>query len=232
MRRVLLALLVLLGLLVAADRGGLLLAERVVARQLQRSADLPASPEVDLGGGLFLPQLLRGRYPQVEVRAVRVPAGEVQVAELDVVLRGVRLPLADLVRGVRSLPVDQVRAEALVDYAALSRAAGEGLSVGPGDESRVRVTGRARVLGQDLSVAALSRVELAGQAVRVTPEQYETGLGLADAVVTRALGGRFDVVVPLERLPLGLQLDRLRVTRRGVVASASAQDAVLGPAVA
>ena len=50
----------------------------------------------------------------------------------------------------------------------------------------------------------------------VTAESFEVGNDLANDLVTRALRGRFDLRVPVDGLPYGLQVDGVRVRPEGL----------------
>jgi hypothetical protein len=223
-------LVVLLALLLVADRVGAEVASRAVAEQARTSGGLSATPEVDIAGFPFLTQALSGRYDEVTVRASDVPAGEVRLSAFEAVLTGVEVPLRDALSGsIDSVPVSGLVAEAVVGYDELTRRSGNRqLIVAPGGGDRVRVTGRVEVLGQTLSASAVSRVEVDGQALRVTAESYEVGNATADALLTRALGDRLDLRVPIEGLPYGLQVRGLEVRAGGVVVLAGAGPTVLG----
>ncbi len=230
MRRSLVALVVLLALVLVVDRAGAALAARAVAEQARAGAGLRAAPEVSIGGFPFLTQALAGRYDRVTVTASDVPAGELEVAGFEATLTGVEVPLRDALSGaVTEVPVSGVRARVLVAYEELTRRSGDrSLTVRPAGD-RVRVTGRVEVLGQRLSASAVSRVTVDGGALVVTAESYEVGNRTADALLTRALGGRLDLRVPVEDLPYGLQVSGVEVTVDGVAVGATAGPTVLGP---
>lgn len=228
--RKLLGLVLLLGLLLVADRAGAAFAARAVAQQAQVEAGLTAEPEVQIGGFPFLTQALAGRYDRVTVRATDVPAGEVRVSGFEAELTGVQVPLGDALSGsVTDVPVSGVRARALLAYDELTRRSGDRrLTVAPAGPGRVRVTGSVQVLGQTLVAAAISRVEVSGGALIVTAESYEVGDKTADALLTRALGDRLDLRVPVEGLPYGLEVTGIEVQESGVVVLADAGPTVLG----
>jgi hypothetical protein len=221
-------LVVLLGLLLVADRAGAAVASRAVAAQVQASAGLPAEPEVDIPGFPFLTQALAGRYERVEVEAVGVPTGELTLSRLDATLTGVRVPLSEVLSGsVADVPVERVQARALVGYDELVRLSGDRrLSLAPSGD-RLRVTGSLEVLGQTLSATAVSRVEVVEGDLRVVAESYEVGDAAADDLVTRALGDRFDLRIPVTGLPYGLRLTDVQVDPSGLVVRATATDVVL-----
>lgn len=228
MRKSLLLLVFLAVLLVVADRSAAALGERALARELQATADLPEPPEVSVTGFPFLTQALRGRYDRVEVRAERVPAADTTLTDLDAVLTGLRVPLSDVLSdSVEQVPVERLEARVLLSYDDLSRRSQDrDLTVAPAGD-RVRVTGRVRVVGQDLQASAVSTVALEDGEVVVTAESFEVGNGTADRLLTRALRGRFDLSVPVGGLPYGLQVQAVQVTPQGIAAQAVADDTVL-----
>ena len=228
MKRLLVVVLVLLVLLLVADRVGAALAGRAIAAELQRSAVLPEQPAVTVEGFPFLTQALRGRYRSIEVEAADVPAEQVTLRALSARLTGVRVPLSEALAGqVSAVPVERVEARVLLGYDDLGRRSGDReLTVSPAGD-RLRVRGSVRALGQDLVGTAVSRVEVDGDEVVVTAESYEVGNATASALLTRALAGRFDYRFRLSGLPYGLQVTGVQVRPDGLSVTAVATDTVL-----
>jgi hypothetical protein len=228
-RLALLLLLVVVTLAAAAELLGPGVAERTLAARVQEAASLSAPPEVEVRGRPFLSQVVRGSYEDVVVRAARVPAGEVYVRSVVVQLTDVQVPLrAVLERSVDEVPVGRVGTRAVLGYDDLTAVvADRGLRVSEAESGLVRVTGGVDVLGRRLEAAAVSRPVLDGRTLVITAERFEVGSGLADDLLTRALGDRLDVRVELAPLPYGLQLRSLRAGPSGVVLEAQAVDTVL-----
>ncbi|MCW2713221.1 MAG: hypothetical protein JWN88_268 [Frankiales bacterium] len=228
MRRLLVVLLVLFALVAFADRVGAVVAGRAVAAQLQSSGSLSVRPEVEVRGIPFLTQAVAGRYEDVRVRATDVPVGETTVRELTAMLSGVRAPLEQAISG--SLPevrVDQVQAQALLSYEALSLRSGERALTLSAEGERVRVRGSVRVGGVSLEAEALSAVELRGDVLVVTAQELKVGDERVDRAIERALQGRLDLRVPVSGLPYGLRLTDVRIDPDGIRLQASARDTVL-----
>jgi LmeA-like phospholipid-binding len=227
-RRLLAALLVLAVLLLLADRGSALVAERLIAARAQDSADLQASPSVDVGGFPFLTQVLAGRYDDVRLRA-RGPVAGTPVDRLDVRVTGARVPLRTLSSGgPRSVPVDGLRATVLLSYAALSQQVGRGLRVSAAGD-RLRVEGTVEVLGRTLRATATSSVRLADGRVQVRAQEFSSGSDVVDRLLDGALGDRFDLDVPVPALPYGLRLSGLEVQQDGLLLTAASGPTVLTP---
>jgi hypothetical protein len=226
---------VLLVLLVAADRGGVAVAERMLADELQRSGGLPSRPEVDVGGVPFLTQALEGRYDRIDVVARDVPAGEVagapvELSRLAATLRGARVPLGGALSGaVTSVPVDRVDAGALLPFSVLQRSTDVGDLTVAAEGDRLRLRGSVEVFGRDLAGSALSRIAVQDGAVVVTAESVDVGNDVASRLISRALEGRFDLRIPLGGLPYGLRVDRVTVQPDGLAVTAGAVDTVLSP---
>ena len=229
MRRLAIVVVVLAGLLVAADRVAATLAASAVEEQVVASTSL-ASADVSIGGFPFLTQAIGGRYDSVSVVATGVAAGGVTLDRLDTTLTGVSVPLSEVLSGsVSEVPVASVRAVALVSYAELSRRSGDRrLTVAP-EGDRLRVTGSVSVLGQTVTASALSSVRVDGGAIVVTAESYSVGNAAASEAISRALGGRLDLRIPVTGLPYGLQVSGVTVVPEGVEVAAAAGATVLSP---
>lgn len=229
MKRLLVTLVVLAGLLAVADRVAASVASNAVADQVVASSSL-ASADVAIGGFPFLAQAISGRYDSVSVVARGVAAGEVTVDRLDATLTGLEVPLSEALSGsVSEVPVESVRATALVAYGELARRSGDRqLTVAPAGD-RLKVTGSVSVLGQTVTASALSSVRVEGGAIVVTAESYSVGDAAASEAISRALGGRFDLRIPVTGLPYGLQVSGVGVAPDGVSVTAAAGATVLRP---
>ena len=228
MRRLTVVLLVLVALIAAADRIGAVVAGRAIATELQSAVPLSARPEAEVRGIPFLTQALAGRYEDVRVKAVDVPAGELTVRELTAELSGVRAPLKEAVSGsLTEVLVDRVDARALLAYDALSRRSGERQLTLSAEGDALRVRGSVRVAGQTFAAEALSQITLDGDVLVITAEQVRVGDQRVDRAIERALQGRLDFRVPVSGLPYGLSLTGVAVEPDGIRLTAAARDTVL-----
>ncbi|HEV8560839.1 MAG TPA: DUF2993 domain-containing protein [Actinophytocola sp.] len=99
-RRVVIGLLVLIGLLVAADFGAAAIAEHEVSKRARTQFGLDDDPSVTIHGFSFLLQAVSGEYDDVEVKATGVPVkNALRDVEVHVDLRGAKAPLGDLLSG-------------------------------------------------------------------------------------------------------------------------------------
>lgn len=227
MRRLLTAAVVLLVLLVAADRIGVVVASRVLASKLRTSAALDTDPSVRIRGFPFLTQALNGRYDRLDVETGALRRGGVRLSSLDVSLHGVRVPLSQALSGdVKAVPVEGLTASAVVTYADVARVGDlAGISVAPAG-SQVMVTARLTVLGQSVTATASSSVRLSGRTIVITAQKV-TVLGQTNPLLNAALAGRLDLRVPIGVLPYGLGLTGVDVTAAGLVLAARSGPTVL-----
>ena len=96
MRRLIIIVLVLVGVLVAADFGAAALAESAVSRQMRGELGLVDDPSVRINGFPFLTQAIAGTYPSVDVDATRIPYGSFKELEINARLHDVSAPLSML----------------------------------------------------------------------------------------------------------------------------------------
>ncbi len=225
MKKLLVFVVVLLALLVAADRVAAYVAAQQVAGKVRTSAMLAADPKVKIAGFPFLTQAFAGRYDRIDVTADDVDRGGVRLTHFTTSLYGVQLPLSDAIGGrVQSIPVDRLTAEAVVGYVDLKSGSRMLVFTPAGD--RVKVAGSITVLGQDLSASAISTVSLDGNDLVLTPHSVSAA-GQSSNLVGDAIRGAFRVRVPIGRLPYGLKLTGVRATPGGVVVSARSGPTVL-----
>src|SRR5215467_7109651 len=96
MRKLLIALAILVVLLIAIDRIWLVLAEDQIASRIATAYNLPADPGVSITGFPFLTQVLTGNYQQIDVTADQVQANGATLHDLNVHLTGVHATISQL----------------------------------------------------------------------------------------------------------------------------------------
>lgn len=226
MRRLVVTLLVLAGLLVVADRAALAAAESQLAAEVQREEKLAQRPTIDLIGFPFLTQAVGGKYDggRLEVRNLRTE--KLRVNRLVIDLRDVEVPLTDLVSGnVHAVPVGVVSGVAMVSYADLAAATGvPGLKIGAKGD-KLELTFAVEQFGTSTPVIATARIGVADQAVRITWVQIQ-GAALPEELTSAALA-QVQSNLAFGVLPYGLKVSDVRVAETGVEVSAHARNAVL-----
>lgn len=134
MRRLVVSLLVVVALLVVADRVSLWAAQRDVAKRLQADAHLHATPKVEIHGFPFLTQLIGGDYHDVDIRMSGLDAGALPVDTLAVHLQGAHISIGDVLSQDRSrIHVDKATAHLLLKLVDLPQSGVTSVSVSGAD---------------------------------------------------------------------------------------------------
>ncbi|MCZ2827857.1 DUF2993 domain-containing protein [Modestobacter sp. VKM Ac-2986] len=220
-------LLLVVGLLVVVDRVGVGIAEDRVAEQVAQRGGLTAPPEVEIAGFPFLTQALGGEYDDVRLRLTAEELGQPAGTSADVSLRGVHVPLSDVVSGsVQQIPVDRVEGTATLSYALLAQQL-DGETTLAQDGQGIRVTRQVEVLGVRLPLSATGTVRLEDGDVVVDVGEASAGaLDVPDAVLDQA-ADLLDLRYRVPALPFGLQLTSAVPAAGGVDVRVEATDTVL-----
>lgn len=194
-------LLVLLGLVVAADRIAAAYAENRIATEIQKEG-FGSRPDVTIYGFPFLTQVLDRRFPHARMTAHDVREGPLTISRIDGDAHDVRVD-----SGFRKGTIGRVDGTATIAFGDLAKAAGQPdlkfAAAGP-DKVRADV---------DLGIASGTMIwqvtKVGRDRIRVHPLSAE-GFSLAD------LGEDLDFTVPVGGLPLGLTFQSLSVSAKGV----------------
>lgn len=223
-----LALVVVLGtaaLLWAADGLARIGAQSLLARAVQQQTGTEQLPTVRVHGALFLPQVVRGRYTDVQVDLASVGSGPLRLSDVHADLRDVRLPFHDvLVRDVHQVRIAHATEDATLTWDDLnrylrltSRPVTVAPAVRPGE---VRLTGSIRVLGRPVAATAAATLAADTGGIAVRPTQVESDVPGVDRATRLLLAQRFTVLIPLQALPFGQQVTAITVRPDGLHISA------------
>jgi hypothetical protein len=228
MRRLITTVVVLIALLVLADRLGVLYAEHRVAVTLRNTENLGTSPTVKIHGFPFLTQLLRERFTDVEVIVNGFTrAGAVDFGRVDVHLHDARVSVGDVLAGGGTrVPVKRVDGTATIGYDAMNRAH-HGLSFSYAGSNTIRVSGAVSISGRTVDAAGTGRMVLEANRLLVLVDSVTvTGnviAGASDAAVRSA----FSVRTALPTLPFHFTLRSVRATSAGIEVAGSADNVTL-----
>jgi hypothetical protein len=255
MRRLVIALVVLVGLFVAVDFGSAALAESAVSRQMREQIGLVDDPSVRINGFPFLTQAIAGRYSSVDVTASRIRLGKLQELNVSAQLRDVKAPLSMLLgSGPKTLEVGEAEGtvqvsaadvERLVDGVqdlrietidddALEQAVEDG---GPSSLTQIdpdhaaRLGGTVTVLGQQVDVWAIVLLQLVDGQVQIEPRYIHLGSDdtpALPAAVQSTLQQLFTIRVNPGALPLAVTPTDLRAVNGALEISGTAQNLTLG----
>jgi hypothetical protein len=123
-RRLVITLAVLLGLLVVADFSAAAIFEYQVSKRARDQFGLSDDPSVKVGGFSFLAQAVSGQYGHVTIDAKGVPVEDtLRDLEVHIEMRDVRAPLGELVSGsLKEVKVREVEGQVKVKASDVNRA--------------------------------------------------------------------------------------------------------------
>ena len=228
MRRLLVAVGILLVLLVLLDRVGVLFADQAVAKQIRTELALRQNPSVTIHGFPFLNQAVAGQYSDVQVRIPSVDSGPLHNLRVDARLKGLRAPLDRVVSGnLSSIPVRDITGTVSVRYADLAAASGvPGLRIGAAGGG-LRVSGQVQLPTGPVEASAVAAVSVLGNDLVVTATQAEVdGVELPPAVLATA-ARLLSFRVSARSLPLALQITGVQIGTDALTVAAKAHDVVL-----
>jgi hypothetical protein len=224
------ALVVLLIVLVAADRVSAMLASKTAERYLARQAAFAQPPKVQINGFPFLTQAISGRYDDVEVRDSAVELGGVPASNLIAHLHGVHLPLSDLFGGtVTSLPVDSASGSLTLSYPEVVRLSQIPMLAITDSDGQLHVSATLTIPGFGVSapVTGVGRAQIVGGALQLTVTQLSVDGLTVPASVLDVLTHDLEVPITLPALPYGLHVTGVTPTATGIVIAGSATQVVI-----
>jgi hypothetical protein len=229
-KKLLITLVIVVGLLIGADFGGRAIAESRAAKTLAERSDV-TNADVQIHGFPFLTQAISGSYGHITLTANGVELGTVPT-QATVDAYDVRYPLSDAVHGT----TDNITAGRAVvavrtptsSFSTLLHA--PGVTLAAGDQGRVRVTTSVKVAGHSVPITADASVSVTKGVLHTKPGPVSfAGIDSTvlpagvQAAATKAL--TFDI--PLDGLPVDVQSGTLTVDSGDMVVSAELHDVAL-----
>ena len=212
-RRILIVAVLLVGLLVVADRVGLYIAERSAGSTIQSSQGLRDRPDVDIAGLPFLTQLAAGEFDEITVTATDVPLGSdaraLQISRVRVVLHTITVA-----RDFSRVHAADATATARITFAELGQALDVDLSYA--GNGRIRASKTVTVAGTSIKGAMTTQPRLVNGALGFARTAVDGGGPLIDALAS-TLGQVFDVSLPLQGIPFKIRVRALQVDAQGVL---------------
>ena len=227
---------VLIGLFLVlwgADAGSKVAAEALIARDVQDATGATAPPEVTIRGRIFLQQLLRGAYEEVDVTTTGLANGPLRVERIDSRLLDVRLPFHDvLTQDVRRFGIGRSEETVTLLYPDLSNYlsdTGRPVRISSAGADAVKATGAVEVLSRRLEIDAELGIAVAGRSLQLTPTRITVGEAALTPSARPLLRQRLSVNIPLDPLPFGHQLADATASPGGITLKASGQAIVVQP---
>jgi LmeA-like phospholipid-binding len=253
-RRTVAVLLVLVALAVGVDYGAAALAESAVSRHMREQLNLADDPSVRFNNFPFLAQVVAGTYRSVDVTAEHISVGPLRDVQLRTQLRGVQVPLSELLGGPRTVtvreaegtvrigPPDVERLLTGVDKLWIDGIDAKGLEEAVEDgadpalaqidpATAARMGGTVEVLGEEQPVSAIAVLELTDGQVQIVPRDVQVGdTASADlpAAAQRTLSRLFTIRLDPGDLPLDVTPTKARVSSGGLEISGLTGRLVLG----
>ncbi len=227
MRFLLVFALLLVGLVVGADRVAEEIAEDQGARVVAERAGLAGAPDLEFGGFPFLTQAVAGRYEDVRVSLTGADLGQPEGTRADVSLRGVQVALSDVLSGsVQEVPVEGVDGTVTLPYARLADELGPGTTV-TRDGDGLRVQRTVEVAGVSLPLTARATVSLDGDTL-VFDVGDVSGAGVdVPPFLVEQVSDALDLRYRIPPLPFDLQVIGVETADDGVHLRVEAVDTVL-----
>jgi hypothetical protein len=218
--RVVVFLVVVAGLLVAADRLAAWAAGQMVADRLARAYQLDRPPEVQVQGVPFLTQWTSGRYREVDVQLPTVTTNRVSVTNLSAQLhtvsaRGFATSSAD----VAGATIGEVDAQGVVPYSSVPLP--QGFRVTP-NGSHLQLSGSVSASGVSVPLSAVVSVSIQDGGLQLKADQVNVPAPFNRLGLTSVVNQQLEEVGTALPLPLGVRLDAVTVTPVGLRVSASA----------
>lgn len=255
MRRLIVAVVVLVGLLVVLDFSAAATAESTISRQMRDRLSLPEDPSVRVNGVSFLTQAVTGRYRSVDVSMDRLPVGSLRSREVTVKLHDLRAPWSELsgsapaprfrvtdarsvvtigsgdvmrmVPGTKELTLATVDADAIDE---IVRDDGDPTLRGMDPRNAGMITATTTVRGRSTKVEVLAALLVTTDGlIRIVPRDVRSDDVELSATETAALTKAFSLVIDPGKLPFRVTPTALRVDEDGrLELSGQVKDLVVG----
>jgi hypothetical protein len=235
-RRLLVAMVVLIVMLVIGDRVAAWAAQQQLAEQVAGELATyqveSAPPEASIGGFPFLTQVAAGEYERITLRLRNVGSGSLRLPAVELTASGVTAAPETLVNREGPIHARQVVGRATVGYEQVRVLTGwDALVLAPADDGALTVRLPVELLGVPLTLTGTAAVEPAGNAIRIRVADLTvvepTGLPAGAGPLVEQIARDLSVDVQLPPLPYGLSVDSVRAEATGLVVGVSAQDVAL-----
>lgn len=228
-RKLIIGLVCLVGLVVVVDFGAAAYSEFRVSRALREGGSLNADPEVTIHGFPFVTQAWNGKYENIEIRAQQVEADMIGEVTIEATLNGVSVPPSALIDGsVHTVPVDHLEGRMKIDATDLgkflgipdlqvsappaSKSDGTGGSGGSGsttDDGGIVLTGTVPVGPLQTSVSVQADLVLRGEQLMIVATDFNfdpTGESefTVPAPLRQQVLDRFTKTIDPQSLPFGI----------------------------
>jgi hypothetical protein len=254
-RKLIIAVLVLVALAVAADFGCAAAAEYTVAQQMRQQLHLASEPSVRINGFPFLTQAVAGHYTSIDIQASGVSADPLHDLDVEATLHDVEAPLAEVISGdLHSVRAANVDGRIRIKDTDLGRALGiEDLRIQQpsdqqikelfppgtptsnsprGNRAPIKMVATTDLAGQHTEVVAFGVIELTRGSVRITASDVQLGRDGAGTVglprpIRQTLLNALSTNIKTGGLPFAVTPTRLWVETGSIVVEGTATNVSL-----
>ena len=220
-------------LLWGADTLARISAQTLLERNIQDATGVEVRPEVEVQGLLFLPQLIRGTYPEVHVTTRGITSGPLRIDRVDSQLFDVQVPFHDvLVGNIRQVAIGRSVENLDLTYDDLNAylaATGRRLKLSTGSDGTVTLSGNVNILGQSVRLSADVALSVEDDLLRISPQNFGVGAVSLDAASRLLVRQRQTLMVPLGTLPFGHRLTGVQADYEGVHLTAEGDNLLISP---
>jgi hypothetical protein len=195
-------LIVIILVLVVADRAANAYTEDQMASQVQSSLALSGKPHVTIQGFPFLTQLIARDFRTVDINATNETTGPLEIASLTATLHGMHI------HSLKSATIDQFNASALITFTALGNAGGipQGITLSADGPNRVKA---------DVNIGPISDSCVA-QVTRTGPDKVNVQVVNGCGIPSDVLGNLVNFNISIPKLPAGVSIQNISITQQGL----------------
>ncbi|HYN72824.1 MAG TPA: DUF2993 domain-containing protein [Nakamurella sp.] len=209
MRKLAIAVIILLVLLVAADFGARAYAESRAADAIRSEVGTDVTPDVSIEGFPFLWHAVQGSYPQVVISASTTSADAIPGVRAVAELETVALPLRDALAGNTStLTAQSANVRALIPLDSLAAALGRpDLTLSAGPDGGIVAAATLTVAGQSIPLTGAATISITdGKLTMTVAHLSAAGLDLTPvaSAAADALAGQLSASRSLAGLPFAI----------------------------
>jgi hypothetical protein len=234
--------IVLVGLLVVADRIAAYAAARTIVREAKQQLTAqqitsPKDPTATIGGFPFLTQVVRGKYDKITIDVTQPTAQGVTLDDLTMVATGVNASTSALINGTGQITADNVTGTVRLGWVSvtklidLSGYGGQGLEVSALPDGEVQIKAPISMVGLSATVVATGNVTVSGNTAQVKINKVSTEGGQIPPLLQQVIGAikqqlSFSVKIPA--LPYNLKVKDATARPEGLTVTAFANNVPLG----
>lgn len=226
LRNTIIALLVLIVVLVAADRLAAFYVQGRIASQIQDQG-FSSKPSVSIKGFPFLTQLIGRHFQDIQISSRKVKAGPVEIQDINAELSDVHLN-----SGFSGGMVSHLSGAGVIPFGSLSNAIGSlagggqlgqlvgaaGLTLKPAGSHKVKASINLLISGS----ATWRIIRVSGTEIRV--HLVSSSGGIPGALLSSIR----NISVPIPKLPLGMKIQGVTVTTAGISVRVSGSQVAFG----